>query len=115
MNKDYTVFSEEERIKTHDDICDSIKLTYANKHHDYGPSFEKSYYEFGWIAPYVRMDDKMSRLKSLFSKGEANRKVSDESLYDTLIDLANYSIMLATELKLQHKSNKVIKVNNYEN
>lgn len=98
--KDYTFFTEKERTAKHDEICDRIKDTYASKHHDYGPSFEKSFYEYGWIAPYVRIEDKMSRLKSLFTKGEENRKVLNEKLSDTVIDAANYLIMLATELEM---------------
>ena len=43
------------------------------------------------IAGIVRMDDKMSRLISLNSKKE--QQVMDESLRDTLMDLANYAIM----------------------
>lgn len=106
FDKGYKQFTQDQRTKIHDDICDLIKDTYASKHHDYGPSFEKTFYEYGWKAPLVRMEDKMSRLKSLFEKGDENRKVKDESIKDTVIDLANYSIMLATELQLLEDYNK---------
>lgn len=118
FDKDYKQFTQEQRTKIHDDICDLIKDTYASKHHDYGPSFEKTFYEYGWKAPLVRMEDKMSRLKSLFEKGDENRKVKDESIKDTVIDLANYSIMLATELQLLEDYNKqhnLYKENDIEN
>ena len=119
FDKDYKRFTQEQRTKVHDEICDLIKDTYANKHHDYGPSFEKTFYEYGWKAPLVRMEDKMSRLKSLFEKGDENRKVKDESIKDTVIDLANYSIMLATELILLEKEKSTndtifIDVDNHE-
>lgn len=39
----------------------------------------------------VRMCDKMSRISNLLEK---EAKVKDESVADTLIDLANYSILL---------------------
>lgn len=45
----------------------------------------------------VRMTDKMSRLSSFASKGKL--KVEDESVYDTLIDLINYSVLFAAYLK----------------
>jgi len=45
----------------------------------------------------VRMTDKMSRLSSFASKGKLD--VEDESVYDTLVDLINYSVLLAGYLK----------------
>lgn len=45
----------------------------------------------------VRMTDKMSRLSSFAAKGKLD--VEDESVYDTLIDLINYSVLLAAYLK----------------
>ncbi len=71
--------------------------TYRDKNADYGDSFSKSYQEFGLIAPVVRMSDKMERLKSL-SKVEA--RVKNESIRDTLIDLANYAMMTVIELDI---------------
>jgi len=44
-----------------------------------------------FLGILVRMSDKWSRICSLVSSGEA--KVKDESLEDTLIDLANYAIL----------------------
>jgi len=41
----------------------------------------------------VRMTDKMSRLSSFMESGEF--KVKDESFEDTLVDLINYSVLLA--------------------
>ena len=70
--------------------------TYKDKNADYGDSFSKSYKEFGLIAPVVRMSDKMERIKSLT---KADAKVKDESIKDTLIDLANYAIMTVVELE----------------
>ena len=45
----------------------------------------------------VRMTDKMSRLASFSSRGELS--VEDETVYDTLEDLINYSVLLAAYLK----------------
>jgi hypothetical protein len=41
----------------------------------------------------VRMGDKFARIQSLMKKGDANRKVKDESLRDTLLDNAVYSMI----------------------
>lgn len=41
----------------------------------------------------VRMGDKWSRIESLVNKGEEDRKVKDESLVDTVKDLAVYALI----------------------
>lgn len=78
------------------DLTNQMLKIYVEKNSDYGDSFSKSYKEFGIIAPVVRMNDKMERIKQL-SKSE-DIKVKDESLKDTLIDIANYALMLAVEM-----------------
>lgn len=78
------------------DLTNQMLKIYMEKNSDYGDSFSKSYKEFGIIAPVVRMNDKMERIKQL-SKSE-DIKVKDESLKDTLIDIANYALMLAVEM-----------------
>lgn len=45
----------------------------------------------------TRMMDKMARIGSFISKGEL--QVKDESVTDTLSDLANYSCLLAAYIK----------------
>ena len=78
-------------IQIHGKVCKELTETYKKKNADYGNSFENSLDKHGLIAGIVRMDDKMSRLISLNSKKE--QQVMDESLRDTLMDLANYAIM----------------------
>lgn len=80
-----------DNVKIHENICKELTETYKKKNADYGNSFENSLDKHGLIAGIVRMDDKMSRLISLNSKNE--QLVLDESLRDTLMDLANYAIM----------------------
>ena len=80
-----------DNVKVHDRICLELNNIYKKKNADYGNSFENSLDKHGLIAGIVRMDDKMSRLISLNSKNE--QQVKDESLRDTLMDLANYAIM----------------------
>lgn len=71
-------------------ITEEMARIYEAKNHDYGDSFGESCNEFGITAALVRMGDKFNRLKSL-TKKEA--LVKDESIEDTLKDLANYAIM----------------------
>ena len=91
--KDYdeTDRYETENVQIHGKVCKELTETYEKKNADYGNSFENSLDKHGMIAGIVRMDDKMSRLISLNSKNE--QLVLDESLRDTLMDLANYAIM----------------------
>lgn len=79
------------------ELTNQILKIYMDKNSDYGDSFSKSYKEFGIIAPVVRMNDKMERVKQL-SKSD-DRKVKDESLKDSLIDLANYALMTVIEIE----------------
>lgn len=72
------------------DITNNMTKTYAAKNHDYGNSFEQSLDKFGLVASVVRIGDKMNRIESL-TKKEA--QVKDESIKDTLLDMANYAIM----------------------
>ena len=61
-----------------------------------------------WIASaeqaiLVRMSDKFSRIANLI---DSEAKVKDETIEDTLIDLANYSIILKLLLKSKQQWKK---------
>ena len=84
------------KIEKHKLICEKLNALYEAKNVDYGDSFGKSYKEYGLTMPCIRLEDKLNRLKSLnFSK---SAKVN-ESIEDTLMDLANYAIMTLIELE----------------
>lgn len=83
-------------------ITDEMVRIYEAKNHDYGDSVHDTYVDFGLVSFLVRMQDKMNRLKKL-SKDDA--KVLDEKIEDTLLDLANYSIIALMELK-KEKNNE---------
>ena len=76
------------------------KLTkvYVAKNKDYGDSFTRSLDKRGIVASIVRMEDKMNRIDSLHDKPTTE---VDESLVDSLEDLANYAIMTAIWLEKQ--------------
>ena len=96
--------STESVIKTDADKFEDITKimidTFTKKNHDYGNSFEQSLDEEGLAASRIRMGDKWNRYKTL-SKNDSNIQVKDESLRDTLIDLANYAIMTVMWLDKQ--------------
>lgn len=80
----------ENRVKKFNEIVTKMSNTYEKKNADYGDSFGQTCDEFGIVAAIVRMNDKMNRIKQL-AKNQA--KVTDESIKDTLLDLANYAVM----------------------
>ena len=82
---------------TFESILDEMKELHAKKDKDYGSAFHKSFEEFGVTAGVVRLNDKMERVKSLVKNGKA--EVKDESLLDSLKDMASYAVMLYVELK----------------
>lgn len=82
---------------TFESVLDEMKDLHAKKNKDYGNAFHKSFEEFGVTAGVVRLNDKMERVKSLVKNGKA--EVKDESLMDTLKDMASYAVMLYVELK----------------
>lgn len=83
----------------HMKLCEELNAIYAKKNHDYGDSFHLSFVEEGMAMPRIRLGDKLNRFKSLTKKGD--RQVSDESVRDTLMDLANYALMTVIEMDEQ--------------
>ena len=79
------------------EITDEMFELWKRKNTDYGSSVTDTYKDFGIVSFLVRMQDKMNRLKTI-TKKEA--LVKDEKIQDTLIDLANYSILALIELKM---------------
>lgn len=79
------------------EIVDEMYEIYVAKNTDYGSSVSDTFRDFGLVSFLVRISDKLNRLKTL-SKQES--LVKDEKIEDTLIDLANYSILALIELRM---------------
>jgi TRAP-type mannitol/chloroaromatic compound transport system substrate-binding protein len=92
----------EKLTETPDSIFEKITKEmfdlYKKKNADYGNSFSKIYDEFGLLSTAIRLQDKVNRLKT-FSNPNYKIIVENESIRDTLIDIANYSIMTIMELE----------------
>lgn len=88
-----------DKIKIHEELCKWLNETYKNKNHDYGDSFGETFNKLGIVSAVTRISDKYNRLVSLCMLPEEKRKVKDESITDTLLDMANYCIMTVIELK----------------
>ena len=78
------------------DITEEMNALYEKKNHDYGNSFSETFRKLGIISAATRMHDKMNRIVSLVTKDQ--QKVNDESVRDTLIDIANYAVMTIMEI-----------------
>lgn len=85
------------KVEKHMILCKTLNEVYAKKNHDYGDSFHATYLEEGMAMPRIRLSDKLNRLKSLTRKAD-EAQVNDESIRDTLMDLANYALMTVLEL-----------------
>ena len=79
----------------HHNICEELTALYRKKNHDYGDSFHITYEKWGLPMAAIRLSDKLQRFETLIRK---ESEVKDESIRDTLIDLANYAIMTVIEL-----------------
>lgn len=86
------------KVQRHKIICEEINDLYARKNHDYGDSFHQTFVEEGMAMARIRLGDKFNRFKNLSRGGD--QKVNDESIRDTLIDLANYAIMTVVEMEV---------------
>lgn len=84
------------KVEMHKALCEELNRIYEKKNHDYGDSFHQTFLEEGMAMPRIRLSDKLSRFKALTRKG--GQEVNDESIRDTLLDLANYALMTAMEL-----------------
>ena len=80
--------------------------TFAIKNEKYGNSFEVSVDKYGLIAALTRMSDKFNRAENLILNNDEG--TSDESLMDTLLDLANYCVMTAAYIENKTKEDEEI-------
>ena len=92
------------KVEHHARICKELNDLYERKNHDYGDSFHQTFAEEGMAMARIRLGDKFSRFKTLSRGGE--QKVNDESIRDTLIDLANYAIMTVLEMEVAENDDR---------
>lgn len=95
----------DKEVARHRKMIEGIHETYKKKNRDYGDAFGVSLDKRGMVAALVRMEDKMGRLDSLKDRDPL---VKDESLQDTLLDLANYAIMTAMWLERKSEESTVV-------
>ena len=77
--------------KSFEALCLDLIMLHRRKNADYGGAFYNTMGKFGIVALLIRLDDKLSRLISVVKNGR--NEITDESIEDTLKDLASYAIM----------------------
>lgn len=102
-----------EKQNKHKRICEQLNEIFVNKSNDYGDSFGRTYNELGIISAITRISDKYNRIVSLSKKTKEEIKVKDESIKDTLLDMANYCIMTVIEMESDFHEN-TLENNKYE-
>ena len=85
--------------KRHQEICDNIHETWLWKNAAYGDSFHQLYADLGIISAVTQITHKYNRLKTLAKDKSNSINTRDESIIDTLLDMANYCIMTAMEIE----------------
>lgn len=91
-------------VDRHMIICEELNALYKKKNADYGNSFHETFLEEGLAMSRIRLSDKLNRFKTLSCNQKA--QVSDESIRDTLLDLANYAIMTILEMEETNESHR---------
>ena len=86
-----------DKIQRHKELCEQMNAVYTEKNKNYGDSFGISIKKYGMIAALTRISDKFNRLEQLILTRSDGTK--DESLIDTMLDMANYCLMTVMEIE----------------
>lgn len=101
VNETLRTASETEKVTNYDSIVTKLKSMYESKNAAYGDSFALTYQKYGITALLIQLTHKMNRLDTLTRKPDISP--ADESVKDTLYDLANYAIMGLAEIEKEKK------------
>lgn len=91
----------EHRIDNYKRLQADMLQTFVDKDSDYGDSFGKTYEKYGIVSALTRMSDKLNRIDNLTAINSRDSSVKmkvDESIEDTLLDLANYAMLTYLEI-----------------
>ena len=85
-----------DKLTKHKELLNELEELYKTKNADYGDSVSETYKKYGMTSFLVRMEDKINRVKTL---SEKEAQVKEETIKDTLLDLANYALLAIIELE----------------
>lgn len=97
----YTNKRHQQKVNAFEDVTTALRNLYDAKNRDYNDSFGQSFAKWGLPMSCIRLGDKLNRLESFAQSREM--LVKDESIRDTLMDMANYAIMTLVELDMPEK------------
>ena len=83
----------------HRKILAEMADTFSKKNSDYGNAFEEILDDFGASYAVGRLKEKHKRLTKLITSNK--QEVEDESIEDTLLDMANYAVLTTMWLQKQ--------------
>lgn len=104
----------EEYMDYHETMCARMVKITKEKNHDYAGAGDDPFHNFeqiGHVIPGVnavaigfltRMSDKFSRMGTFVSKGVL--KVKNETIEDTILDMANYALLFGGWIKSQREA-----------
>ena len=84
--------------------CEELKNLLIAKNKDYAGSYDKTLDEYGSQIGLIRIEDKLNRLKNLILSKEEIR--TEESIIDTVFDIAGYAVLFSIYLKEKQGCNK---------
>lgn len=84
-----------EKERTILDIATEIGQLVEKKDKDYNSAFSKTLKEYGDAAYFLRIDDKLNRLKNLLLRSKDAE--INESVEDTLKDIVGYTLLMLKE------------------
>lgn len=110
--------TKEQYLEFHKQVCERLVSITKAKNADYTGITDDPFRNFTQVEVLgicstlqgflVRMTDKFSRVNSFVQKGIL--EVKDESVDDTLFDLANYAILMAGFIKSEREKSLAVKV-----
>jgi hypothetical protein len=102
----------EQYLQFHRDCCDKMVEITQRKNADYTSGSDDPFFNFTRVEAIgitetergflTRMFDKLSRIVTFVNKGVL--QVKDESVEDTLLDLANYCILMAGYIRSKRQA-----------
>ena len=92
--------------QAHQELCDYLhNELWLPKNQDYGDSFHELYEDLGIISAVTQIVHKCNRIKTVARlKEQGGTPNVNESLRETLLDMANYCVM--TVMEIDREENK---------
>ncbi len=105
IRKGLAVLEPKNDAELYNRIVEKMQKTFLAKNHDYGNSFATTWREFGDKGPITGVAQISHKYHRLLNLTLGTKPQVDESIDDTLMDMANYCILTLMELQ-KDRANK---------